>query len=207
MDRNSADLNQLLPISQLGCTWINQKSENDSEPYSQWEVLALHRRMSWDPALRPVPTPRSCNSFFNQICSRLHDGLLSQAQSKGWVLILLFLGRMAMPVLGAPHHRTSPLSGHPFILPTPNKSVVPHFFPPPPIEKNKGQQSLMARDWGIWGLVYYMLNRALNYWWLLPSLTAFLKRETWANKHVSWKSPYSDRSWQEKKHPGFMTVY
>lgn len=81
-------------------------------------------------------------------------------------------------VMGAPHCRASPLSGHPFVLPTPNKLVVPLAFPPPPKERNKGQQSLMARDRGIWGSVYYMLNGALNYWWLLPSLTAFLKRET-----------------------------
>lgn len=207
MDANSTELNQLLPIPQLGHTWIKKKSENDSKCCSQREVPTLLRRMSWDRVLHPAPTTRSCNPFFKQICSRHQDSLPSRAQSEGRVLILHFLGRMAMPILGVPHHRASPLSSHPSVLPAPNKSVVPHFFPPPPKERNKGRQSLMAGDRGIWGLVYYMLNEALNYWWLLPSLTAFLVRETWANKHVSQKSPYSDRSWQEKKHPGFTTVY
>ena len=83
-----------------------------------------------------------------------------------------------MPVPGAPQRRASRLSGHPFALPAPSKSVVPPFFPPPLKERNKGRQSLTARDRGIWGLVYYMLNGALNCWWLLPSLTASLRRET-----------------------------
>lgn len=165
----------------------------------------LHQKDELKPVLELAPIT-SCNSFLKQIWSRLHNILPSQAQSTGWGLILHFLGRTVMPVLRAMHHHTSPLSGTLSSFPH-QKSVVPHFFPPPHQERNKGWQSLMARDQGIWGLVYYMLNRALNYWWLLPSLTAFLKRETWANKHVSWKSPYSDRSWQEKKHPGFMTVY
>lgn len=94
----------------------------------------------------------------------------------------------------------------PFVLPTPKASRAPFLHSSLPREKQRVAVSNGSRQ-EIWGLVYYMLNRALNYWWLLPRLTAFLKRETWANKHVSWKSPYSDRSWQEKKHPGLMTVY
>lgn len=199
---NHPELNQLLPIPQLGCTWIKQKSENYNKPCSEQEVLTLLRRMRQNLEFCQAPTTMSCNSFFEQTCSRLDNGLTSQAQSKGQVLILHFLGRWQCLSW---KHPTSPLSGNPFVLPIPGKLVMLYFFPPPHKERNKGQQSLMAQDWRIWGLVYYMLNRALNYWWLLPSLTAFLKRETWANKHASWKSPYSDRSWQEKKHPGVTT--
>lgn len=144
--------------------------------------------------------------LFEQIWSRFNNILPQQAENTGWGLTLHSLGRVVVPVLGAPNHHTSPLFGALLSFPQ-QKLVVLHFFPPLHQERNKGWQSLMAPDQEIWGLVYYMLNRALNYWWLLPSLTAFLKRETWANKHVSWKSPYSDRSWQEKKHPEFMTVY
>lgn len=156
------------------------------------------------PSTSSIPSHEELQALLS---TNLQDSLPSQAQSKGQVLILCFLGRIAMPVLEAPQHSTAPLSGHPFVLPISNKLVVPHLFPSSPTGRNKGQQSLMVWEQGIWGLVYYMLNRALNYWWLLPSLTAFLKKETWENKYVSWKKPYSDKSWQEQKHPGFTAVY
>lgn len=156
------------------------------------------------PVLELAPIT-SCNSFLKQIWSRLHIFYHHRHRAQAGVWSCTFwAGRWC---LSWEHCTiTPPLFGALSCFPH-QKPVVPHFFPPPHQERNKGWQSLMARDQGIWGLVYYMLNRALNYWWLLPSLTAFLKREIWANKHVSWKSPCSDRSWQEKKHPGFMTVY
>lgn len=186
----------------MGCTWIKHRLEYDSKPCSQGEVPAS----GWAETRTWIGTNHKLQFLFKTNLKQTSHILPSQAQSTGWGLILHFLGRTVMPVLRALHHHTSPLFGALSCFPH-QKPVVPHFFPPPHQERNKGWQSPMARDQGIWGLVYYMLNRALNYWWLLPSLTAFLKREIWANKHVSWKSPCSDRSWQEKKHPGFMTVY
>lgn len=105
------------------------------------------------------------------------------------------------------HCSTTPLPCSVLLLSFPHQSRSCPISSLLPTKRETKGGSLQKLQREIWGLVYYMLNRALNYWWLLPSLTAFLKRETWANKHVSWKSPYSDRSWQEKKHPGFMTVY
>lgn len=160
--------------------------------------------MSWDPYLNWHQSQAATTPFWTNL--KQTSQCFAITESKGWGVTLQSPGRMVVPALGALHYHTSPLFGALLSFPH-QKLVVPHFFPPPHQERNKGWQSLMSPDREIWGLVYYTLNRALNYWWLLPSLTAFLKRETWANKHVSWKSPYSDRSRQEKKHPGFMTVY
>lgn len=166
---------------------------------------SLHQKDELRPILELAPVTRGCNSFLNKSEADFACFAMAGRQHRlEFDPILFWQSGGACPGSTTPSH-LSPV-WCPFVLPTPKASRAPFLSSSPPREKQRVAVSNGSRP-EIWGLVYYMLNRALNYWWLLPSLTAFLKSETWANKHVSWKSPYSDRSWQEKKHPGFMSIY
>lgn len=58
-DANSMELNQLLPILQLGCQKMTASLVAN-------EVPALLRRMSWDPVLCPASAMRRCNPFLTK---------------------------------------------------------------------------------------------------------------------------------------------
>lgn len=169
---------------------------------SQVKERWLHQKDELKPVLELASITRDCNSFLNKF-EAVFCHQRQKAQAGGWPCT----PQAGWWCLSREHWTITPLPCLVPFCPSHTKSSCAPFLPSsPPREKQRVAVSNGSRQ-EIWGLVYYMLNRALNYWWLLPSLTAFLKRETWANKHVSWKSPYSDRSWQEKNHPGLMTVY